>query len=229
MTTARGMAWLHSRSPPVLHRDLHTRNVLLDKGHQCKVCDFGLSSIQVLTAAPPSLTSSSQGVVSARSPPPATPSGNSNRMRTPLYRRIIAPELRNGDAVYTVKADVFAYGLVLCELMFPHMDWSTFRAERGIDIKDMRTTPTLRDVEALTDSRRARSGARRSEAAVYRSASTSAGFFASLSASSEPMASVRAALAMSSPVAAAASGAERAVVAESLARVRSTTARSDCV
>jgi serine/threonine protein kinase/ankyrin repeat protein len=199
ITTARGMAWLHSRSPPVLHRDLHTRNVLLDKGHQCKVCDFGLSSIQVLTAPPPSLTSSSPGVVSARSPPPATPSGNSNRMRTPLYRRIIAPELRNGDAVYTVKADVFAYGLVLCELMFPHMDWSTFRAERGIDIKDMRTTPTLRDVEALTDSD-ALDPVRGIQKQFYRAASTSAGFFASLSASTEPMASVRAALAMSSPV-----------------------------
>jgi serine/threonine protein kinase len=38
VTTARGLAWLHSRTPPVLHRDLHTRNVLIDKAHQCKVC-----------------------------------------------------------------------------------------------------------------------------------------------------------------------------------------------
>jgi serine/threonine protein kinase/ankyrin repeat protein len=186
VTTARGMAWLHSRSPPVLHRDLHTRNVLLDKGHQCKVCDFGLSSIQVL-AAP--LTSSAPLAMHARSPPPAppTPTSSSRSMRTPLYRRIIAPELRNSDtAVYTVKADVFAYGLVLCELMFPHMDWSTFRAERGIDIKDMRTTPTLRDVEALTDADALDPVRGVQKAAVYRSASTTAGFFASLSTASEP-------------------------------------------
>jgi serine/threonine protein kinase len=182
VTTARGMAWLHSRSPPVLHRDLHTRNVLLDKGHQCKVCDFGLSSIQVL-AAPP-LTSSAPLALHARSPPPAppTPTSSSRSMRTPLYRRIIAPELRNNDtAVYTVKADVFAYGLVLCELMFPHMDWSTFRAERGIDIKDMRTTPTLRDVEALTDADALDAVRGVQKAPVHRAASSTAGFFASLS------------------------------------------------
>jgi serine/threonine protein kinase len=29
ITTARGMAWLHSRAPVVLHRDLHSNNILV--------------------------------------------------------------------------------------------------------------------------------------------------------------------------------------------------------
>jgi len=29
ITTARGMAWLHSRKPIILHRDLHTNNILV--------------------------------------------------------------------------------------------------------------------------------------------------------------------------------------------------------
>jgi len=31
LDVARGMAWLHSRHPPIFHRDLHTKNVLVSK------------------------------------------------------------------------------------------------------------------------------------------------------------------------------------------------------
>ena len=37
---ARGMAYLHSRSPPLVHRDLKPANVLIDGGYNPKVCDF---------------------------------------------------------------------------------------------------------------------------------------------------------------------------------------------
>jgi serine/threonine protein kinase len=98
-----------------------------------------------------------------------------------MYRRIIAPELRQSEsAVYTVKADVFAYGLVLCELMFPHMDWPNLRAERKIEVNGMRTTPTLRDVEALVDAD-ALDPVRGIHKPFHRSASSPAGFFASVS------------------------------------------------
>jgi serine/threonine protein kinase/ankyrin repeat protein len=177
VTTARGMAWLHSRSPPVLHRDLHTRNVLLDKGHQCKVCDFGLSSIQVLA----SVTAPAPGDSPSPTVSPAPSTSRSSSARPLMYRRIIAPELRQSEsAVYTVKADVFAYGLVLCELMFPHMDWPNLRAERKIEVNGMRTTPTLRDVEALVDAD-ALDPVRGIHKPFHRSASSPAGFFASVS------------------------------------------------
>ena len=40
---ARGMAYLHAQSPPVLHRDLKPENVLVDDGWTAKLADFGAS------------------------------------------------------------------------------------------------------------------------------------------------------------------------------------------
>ncbi|KAF8312069.1 kinase-like protein, partial [Clavulina sp. PMI_390] len=41
-----GVAYLHSRQPPIVHGDLHPGNVLLDNfGNPC-LCDFGLSRIR---------------------------------------------------------------------------------------------------------------------------------------------------------------------------------------
>ena len=42
---ARGMAYLHMRSPPIIHRDLSARNVLLNSGMVAKVADLGVARI----------------------------------------------------------------------------------------------------------------------------------------------------------------------------------------
>ena len=39
---AEGMKYLHSRNPPLLHRDLKSLNILV-KGGRAKICDFGAS------------------------------------------------------------------------------------------------------------------------------------------------------------------------------------------
>jgi len=87
ITTARGMAWLHSRKPAVLHRDLHSNNVLVTENLDCKVADFGLSQIQ----------------------------GQVYQSRA-MYKRIVPPELLKGE-LFTKKSDVYMYGLVLLELL----------------------------------------------------------------------------------------------------------------
>jgi serine/threonine protein kinase len=43
LDTATGMAYLHSLEPCIIHRDLKTTNLLVDRGFNVKICDFGLS------------------------------------------------------------------------------------------------------------------------------------------------------------------------------------------
>jgi len=44
---------LHSHKPPILHRDLKSPNLLIDKHWRCKIADFNLSRVMVRAAARP--------------------------------------------------------------------------------------------------------------------------------------------------------------------------------
>nr|GEX15052.1 hypothetical protein [Tanacetum cinerariifolium] len=46
MDIARGMNYLHQYNPPIVHRDLKSSNLLVDKNWSVKVGDFGLSRIR---------------------------------------------------------------------------------------------------------------------------------------------------------------------------------------
>lgn len=86
---ARGMAYLHSGKPPVLHRDLKSANILLDESYTAKVCDFGLSRLK---AHETSMT------------------GNCGTVQW------MAPEVLSNER-YNEKADVFSYGIICWELL----------------------------------------------------------------------------------------------------------------
>ncbi|KAF8291688.1 kinase-like protein, partial [Clavulina sp. PMI_390] len=44
--TSRGLIYLHSRMPPIIHGDLHPGNILIGEGGNPLLCDFGRSRIR---------------------------------------------------------------------------------------------------------------------------------------------------------------------------------------
>ena len=77
--------YLHSCGPPIIHRDLKSANLLVDKHWRVRVCDFNLSRAMEDTAV---LSS-----VAATNP------------------RWLAPEILSGKG-YTFASDVYAFGCV---------------------------------------------------------------------------------------------------------------------
>ena len=45
LDAARGMTYLHGVTPPVIHRDLKTANLLVDHTWKVKVADFGVAKM----------------------------------------------------------------------------------------------------------------------------------------------------------------------------------------
>jgi len=83
---SRGLSYLHGKA--ILHRDLKSSNVLLDKQMTVKLSDFGLSR-----GEDAQLTRQSVGTLAW-----------------------MAPELFESGAKYTQKSDVYSYGMILWEL-----------------------------------------------------------------------------------------------------------------
>lgn len=96
LDVAKGMNYLHTSHPPVVHRDLKTPNLLVDRHWVVKVCDFGLSRTKHHTY----LSSKSCA-------------------GTPEW---MAPEvLRNEPA--NEKCDVYSFGVILWELTTLRIPW----------------------------------------------------------------------------------------------------------
>ncbi|KAL6041851.1 Pleckstrin y domain [Balamuthia mandrillaris] len=93
---AKGMRFLHSMSPPVIHRDLKSANILMN-GTRAKVSDFGLSTVHALTI-------------------------KSRDVDNPLW---LAPEIIKGEEA-SEKADIYSFGILLWEIATHEQPFSEF-------------------------------------------------------------------------------------------------------
>ena len=59
LDTSRGLLYLHSQSPPIIHRDLTARNVLLNSAMVAKIADLGVA--RIVNLQPHQLTTMTQG------------------------------------------------------------------------------------------------------------------------------------------------------------------------
>ncbi|BAT95001.1 hypothetical protein LR48_Vigan10g094900 [Vigna angularis] len=97
LDVARGMNCLHTSTPIIVHRDLKSPNLLVDKNWNVKVCDFGLSRLKHNTFLSSKSTAG-----------------------TPEW---MAPEvLRNEPS--NEKCDVYSFGVILWELATLRLPWT---------------------------------------------------------------------------------------------------------
>ncbi|XP_016716062.1 dual specificity protein kinase shkD isoform X2 [Gossypium hirsutum] len=107
LDVARGMNYLHHRNPPIVHRDLKSSNLLVDRNWNVKVGDFGLSRWKNGTFL---TTKSGRG--------------------TPQW---MAPEvLRNEPS--NEKSDVFSFGVILWELMTVSIPWNNLNSLQVVGV-----------------------------------------------------------------------------------------------
>ena len=97
---AKGMAYLHKRN--IIHRDLKSQNLLVDKRWTCKIADFGISTVK--EAKTRTMTC----------------------IGTPMY---MAPEVL-AKSKYSEKADVFSFGILLVEIYTGQVPYSSKKYAR---------------------------------------------------------------------------------------------------
>lgn len=118
---AHGVAYLHSRRPPIVHRDLKSQNILVSGSKRAKINDFGLARI--------------------------VPNRNTllhTKCGTPNWQ---APEMWASTPSYTEKVDVYACGLIFWEILqwahepFPYHNMK--EAELYRKVRDHNARPDL--------------------------------------------------------------------------------------
>lgn len=112
------LVYVHSFSPPLVHRDLKSRNVLLSKDLRAKLSDFGVARFGSTT----------------------------NTMTTGVGTgRWLAPEVIAGSSDYNHTSDIFAFGVVLSEIdthALPYEDVTGPNGNRLADVAILQMVAT---------------------------------------------------------------------------------------
>ena len=118
---AHGVAYLHSRRPGIIHRDLKSQNILVSRNQRAKINDFGLARIV-----------------------PKASTLLHTQCGTPNWQ---APEMWASNPSYTEKVDVYACGLIFWEVLqwahepFPYHDMSEHQLYK--QVRDHNVRPNL--------------------------------------------------------------------------------------
>ena len=93
LDVAKGLCYLHGKSPPIVHRDLTANNVLLTSSYTAKISDLGVSRLADTFRTHEPLT---------------TAPGNAI---------VMPPEAITDKPVYNHKLDVFTYGCLIIHIL----------------------------------------------------------------------------------------------------------------
>ena len=109
---ALGLRYLHSQTPPIIHRDLSSNNVLLTPNMTAKISDLGVASIFKKL----------------------TPLQVSRMTQTPGTPAFMPPEVMVANPNYGTSVDMFSYGIMMIHMLsgqWPEPQVGPSRTEGG--------------------------------------------------------------------------------------------------
>ncbi|XP_071525007.1 serine/threonine-protein kinase TNNI3K-like isoform X2 [Panulirus ornatus] len=116
---AKGMHYLHTLPQPIIHRDLNSHNILLNNECHARVADFGESRFVRNIC-------------------------EENMTKQPGNLRWMAPEVFTQCTRYSIKADVFSFGLCLWELLASELPFAHLKpAAAAADMAYKHSRPPL--------------------------------------------------------------------------------------